>query len=109
MTVPISKASLTLTMDNLRSLTVGATYVAKQGQATAKVSSSGDTITITATCDSLQYLVWKYEKELKQYRDKQTLEVVKKETKAFSLDKYHLTAIAVILILILIIIVKLKK
>ncbi len=109
MTVPVSKASLTLTMDNLHNLPAGATYVAKQGQATAKVTSSGDTLFITATCDSLQYLVWNYEKQLKQYLDKQTTEVVKKETKAFSLDKYHLTAIAVILILILIIIIKLKK
>jgi len=48
-------------VDSLLKLPVGASYHRKSGQARAEVSMRGDTIYVTATCDSLQREVEYYE------------------------------------------------
>lgn len=63
-TIPMSKVTLPLTVENLRKLPPGARYTAKNGQASAEVEMRGGTIYVTATCDSLQQLVFEYQKEL---------------------------------------------
>lgn len=51
--VPKSEASLRISVDSLLKLPEKASYHARSGQATAKVEKSGDTIYVSATCDSL--------------------------------------------------------
>lgn len=51
--VPKSEASLRISVDSLLKLPEKASYQARSGQATAKVEKSGDTIYVSATCDSL--------------------------------------------------------
>ena len=75
-TVPESKAQLTIPTENLRKLPEGATYTEKKGQATVEVKYVPDNpttgepeyIIVTSTCDSLQLLCWKQEKELVRIR-----------------------------------------
>lgn len=54
--VPPSRATLRLTPAQLTSLPPEASYTQRSGQATARVNlnKQGDTLVITATCDSLQ-------------------------------------------------------
>lgn len=64
-------------MENLRKLPVGATYTEKSGQATVEAKYVPDNpttgepeyIIVTSTCDSLQVLCWKQEKELIRIRN----------------------------------------
>lgn len=63
-TIPIEKAPLIIPIRNLHNLPAGARFAAKEGRATAELEIKGDTLFITAICDSLQQLVFKYEKEL---------------------------------------------
>jgi len=110
-TVPTSRANLTVSLTDLLKLPQGASFTAKSGQARATLSASaaGDTVFVSAECDSLQRLVFEYEKQLNRLQKSQVSENVKTETKAFSPDKWHLVAIGVILILILIIVIRIKK
>nr|DAD92290.1 MAG TPA: hypothetical protein [Myoviridae sp. ct9MV2] len=76
-TVPESKAQLTIPMESLRKLPPGATYTEKSGQATVEAKYVPDNpttgepeyIIVTSTCDSLQLLCWKQEKELIRIRN----------------------------------------
>lgn len=68
-TIPMSKALLMIRTDDLRKLPPGAAYVNKSGQATASVQLKNDTLYVSATCDSLQQLVWHYEQELVRIRN----------------------------------------
>ena len=49
-------------------LPAGASYHGKNGQAGVDVTSRGDTLVVTSTCDSLQRLVLWYEEELTRIR-----------------------------------------
>jgi hypothetical protein len=64
-------------MDDLRNLPQGAVYTQKQGQATVSAGIKGDSLIVTATCDSLQHLVYQYEKEITQL--KSAMEVIERE------------------------------
>jgi hypothetical protein len=64
-------------MADLPKLPPGATYTQRQGQATVSAAVKGDTLILSATCDSLQYLVYTYEKEITRMRN--ALEVIEKE------------------------------
>lgn len=83
-TVPESKVEMAITLENLRNLPEGATYNEKSGQASAEVRyvppnpQTGQTeyIIITSTCDSLQVLCWRLEKELIRIRNDTEREVV---------------------------------
>lgn len=64
-------------MDSLRRLPGGAVFTEKSGQATATVGIKGDTIVVTALCDSLQTLVAELREELAgshRYSAEQTTE-----------------------------------
>ncbi len=68
-TIPSSLAGLTIPMDSLRKLPPGASYTAKSGQAGLRLEIKGNQLHATATCDSLQQLVFRLEEELHQARD----------------------------------------
>jgi hypothetical protein len=72
LTVPQSSVNLSLEIARLRDLPKGAVYTAHSGQATVTAGIEGDTIFITATCDSLQRLVYTYEKEIKRLSEVQS-------------------------------------
>lgn len=64
-------------MESLRKLPLGATYTEKNGQATVEakyvpdnpITGEPEYIIVTSTCDSLQLLCWKQEKELTRIRN----------------------------------------
>ena len=64
-------------MDSLLKLPAGASYHKRSGQAGAEVSLKGDTIVVTATCDSLARQVEYYEALYHNARD--------------TLESYHAT------------------
>lgn len=57
----MSRAQITISAENLPDLPPGATYTKKSGRARADVSRDGDTIVVTATCDSLEREIEYYE------------------------------------------------
>ena len=59
----MSQARITISVDSLLKLPAGASYHKRSGQAGAEVSLKGDTIFVTATCDSLQREVEYYEEQ----------------------------------------------
>ncbi len=59
----MSQARITVSVDSLLKLPAGASYHKRSGQAGAEVSLRGDTIFVTATCDSLQREVEYYEEQ----------------------------------------------
>lgn len=65
--------------ENLRSLPPGASFTAKEGRANIDIRREGDSIVITAVCDSLQREVEKLYAELDRTRIRSDTEVV--ETK----------------------------
>ncbi len=52
---------MAIPVDNLMKLPPGASLQEHSGQATADITKSGDTIYVTATCDSLQRQIEYYE------------------------------------------------
>ena len=59
----MSQAQIAISVDSLLRLPAGASYYKRSGQAGAEVSLKGDTILVTATCDSLQREVEYYEEQ----------------------------------------------
>lgn len=67
--VPMSEVELTVPMDSIRKLPVNASYSAKRGQATAKVSRDvSNNIIVYASCDSLERLVAMYQSKVSDYK-----------------------------------------
>lgn len=62
--VPESRARLVVPSAKLKELPPSAAFVQKSGQATAEIRFLHDTLFVTASCDSLQSLVYQYEEEL---------------------------------------------
>lgn len=110
--VPLSKVELKIPTQSLHSLPPGASFSGKKGQAGVKVEAIGDTVYVSATCDSLQVQCERYEKELTRIRsdtDKQVTELKKNTFQtAFKWCSTGFTA-GVILTLIVITIFKRKK
>ena len=88
-------------MGSLHDLSPGAKFVAKEGRATAEVEIKGDTLIITATCDSLQQLVYRYEKELAYKAD--LVENLQKESKSvgFNFNSFAVGVLVGVVILII--------
>ena len=83
-TIPESRAILRIPTAELARLAVlpsEAAYVNRTGQATATVRYVRDTLVVTATCDSLQQLIYRYESELNRFRNSEQAEQTKKETR----------------------------
>ena len=104
MTVPESRTTLALTTDDLRKLPPGASYTNKNGQASAKVTAKGDSIFITASCDSLQTLLYKYEREMDSLKQKS--KQVATETKieagfVFDLKSFAIGVVSVLILLLI--------
>lgn len=66
--LPASALTLEISVPDLLSLPAGASWHGKNGQAGVDVTSRGDTLVVTSTCDSLQRLVLWYEEELTRIR-----------------------------------------
>ncbi len=67
--VPESRVELSIPVDSLLRLPSDAAYTKHSGQASAAVSKRGETIYVTATCDSLQREVEYYEELYYRARD----------------------------------------
>ena len=83
-TIPESRATLripTAELARLAAVPSDAAYVNRSGQATATVRYVHDTLVVTATCDSLQQLIYRYESELNRFRNGERAEQTKKETR----------------------------
>lgn len=74
--IPESRADLSIPVTALKELPAGAAFIQKSGQATAEIQYLRDTLFVSATCDSLQTLVWQYEEQLER-QSKQTKEIRK--------------------------------
>lgn len=84
--------------------------MAREGQATADVEVRGDTIYVTATCDSLKALCLKYENELTRVRSE--AEQLKKEigkNSFWALFKWYLTGVLTGFIIGVIVTIKIKR
>ena len=64
--IPESRARLIVPVGRLKELPTGAAFMQKSGQATAEIRFLHDTLFVSATCDSLQALVYQYEEETEQ-------------------------------------------
>lgn len=69
MTIPASIAELEVPLDSLRELPEGASYMAKSDQAGLRLEVRDNRLYATATCDSLQSLVYELYERLHQARD----------------------------------------
>ena len=74
LTVPMSKVSLTIATDSLRSLPNGASYSERSGQASIKLtrlpatSTTPERIYVYASCDSLELQCERYERQIRNLR-----------------------------------------
>lgn len=66
--LPASALTLKIPAADLLALPAGASWHGKNGQAGVDVTSRGDTLVVTSTCDSLQRLALWYEEELTRIR-----------------------------------------
>ena len=64
--VPESRADLQIPAARLRDLPPAALYTAKSGQATATVRFLHDSLFVSASCDSLQQLVYDYQQQIER-------------------------------------------
>lgn len=109
--IPLSKVELKIPTQSLHSLPPGASFSEKKGQAGIRVEAIGDTVYVSATCDSLQVQCERYEKELTRIRsdtDSQVTEIKKNSVQ--TLFKWCLIGfVAGIISTITVIIIKKKK
>ena len=73
--IPESVMKLKIPVVDLLSLPPNASFHGKEGRAGAGVALRGDTLVVTATCDSLQRLVLWYESELTCIRSETKSEI----------------------------------
>lgn len=109
--IPQSKVELKIPTQNLHSLPPGASFSEKKGQAGVKVEAIGDTVYVSATCDSLQVQCERYEKELTRIRsdtDRQVTEI-KKNTFQTVFKWCSIGFIAGVILTLTVIIIKKKK
>lgn len=95
--IPESRANLAVPVGTLKELPAGATFVQKNGQATAEIHFQHDTLFVYATCDSLQNLVYQYETIIEQ-RSNQTTQQEKNKKQNY---RYENLLIGLLLICIL--------
>lgn len=85
---------------SLHNVPPGARFVAKEGRATAELEVKGDTLIITATCDSLQRLIYTYEVELQNYKEAEQQTITKTEHNPFSIKSFIYGLVAGVLIIL---------
>lgn len=69
-TVPKSEVRLAIPADSLMKLPPQASYSGKNGRASVSVGRKGDTVTVYASCDSLQLLVEYYERTSSVWKER---------------------------------------
>lgn len=104
-TIPASTAELTLPIASLHSLPKGAVFTEKSGAATVGVKVEGDTVYVTAHCDSLQQVIYHLVEEVETLKNEN--EELKTEKKPRSGFGYGLLTGA-LLITILLLLIKRK-
>lgn len=83
--IPESHAYLSIPASALNDLPTDAVFVRKSGQATAEIRFLHDTLFVTATCDSLQNLIYQYETTIEQIsRQTAKKEKVKQKSPVYS-------------------------
>jgi hypothetical protein len=84
----------------IENLPAGAKFTEKSGRASVELHRTGDTIIITAICDSLQRLIYNYELSITNYERK--IEQKNSEIKSFETEykktKYGFSVIAIFII-----------
>jgi hypothetical protein len=104
--IPAEIAQLRVPVDSLRNLPEGAVYTNRSGRATVRAEMKGDTILITAGCDSLRQVIYNLEEELVTTR----AELVQKEkTISDSRSKYFIYGLLTGALLVTIILLLIKK
>ena len=86
----MSAVTLTIPSDSLASLPSGASYKAKNGQASAEVSQSGGNVIVYASCDSLERQCYYYEQliaELSEQHAEQQRDISSQEELISALQK----------------------
>lgn len=68
-TIPSSLARMEIPIDSLRKLPEDAVYEKKEGKATVKAGVKDGTLLVSASCDSLQALVYSQQEALVRIRD----------------------------------------
>lgn len=97
--IPASKAVIAVSLDSLIKLPLGAKYSVRNDRSTAEVSITGDTVYITAMCDSLERWVEYYESMYSS-----TLEMYEESQHQFQQEYKKITggcAVAVIILTLL--------
>ncbi|WP_147381202.1 hypothetical protein [Parabacteroides sp. AM08-6] len=94
-TVPESHACLAIPSTELRELPEKAVYMQKDGQATASIRFLHDTLFVTASCDSLQMLVYEYAEEIERLNN--STQTVSKERSVYSYKWGFMGLLAVLL------------
>lgn len=67
--VPMSQVEILLPIDSIRKLPVNAIYHRRSNQAEISVRTTGDTVIITAKCDSIQRMCEYYENVAFDYKN----------------------------------------
>ncbi len=80
--IPESRANISIPTVELQRLPAGAAFIQKSGQATAEIRFLHDTLFVTATCDSLQNLVYQYEGMVERMSN-QTTQTEKKKLQSY--------------------------
>ncbi|GAB6010800.1 hypothetical protein [Viscerimonas tarda] len=65
--IPENKASVTVSVESLSSLPDGAGYTARDGRASVEVKRYGSNFIITSKCDSIQRLLFLYQRSAFQF------------------------------------------
>jgi hypothetical protein len=98
-TIPVERVPLIIQISSLHNVPPGARFVAKSGRATAELEVKGDTLIVTATCDSLQQLIYTYEAELQNYQEAEQQTITKAEYNPFSIKSFIYGLMAGVLII----------
>lgn len=106
-TIPSEKAILAVPMDSLRRLPAGAIYQKQQGRASATIGRKGDTLVVTAHCDSLQLANYRLSEELDRLRNHEANSMSEREPAAATLwDRFKAFSAGMIIGIILTIVTK---
>lgn len=97
--IPATRAQLSIPAASLKSLPAGAAYIKKSGQATAEIRYLHDTLFVTASCDSLQNLVYMYESALAKHSEQ--TKAVYKQTDKTSRPYYAVVFFFIVILLLL--------
>lgn len=107
--VPQSTVKMNIGMESLRNLPSGASFTRKDGQANLDIKVQGDTIFVTATCDSLQREIERLYSELDRTRIRNDTEKVEVKKTISPIKIFSVGAlVGLILAIILFVLIKIR-